>query len=107
MAIARGPSNKLETKLSVPSNASVLILTGHIALTSGRVLHSYISKRPQRQKYVQACACALLDCELLLLLKQKLFYPWVFIFPSFCPQDEEAPVNMILRGECLSKIDSE
>lgn len=69
---------KLETKLSVASMPVCLHLQDHIALTSGRVFHSYITKRPQKDKSV--CVCALLDFELLLLLNQNLFSPCVFIF---------------------------
>lgn len=47
----------------------------------------------------------LLDFELLLLLEQNLFYPWVFIFFfSLWSQDGEAPVNMVLRGDVWVKL---
>lgn len=50
----------------------------------------------------------LLDFKLLLPLEQNLFCPGVMIFSffflSFWFRDREAPVNMVLRGECLVKV---
>lgn len=97
---------KLETKLSVPSSDCVFTFIGPHTLTSGRVFHSYITKRPQnRQKRV--CVCVLLDFELLLLLKQNLFSPWVFIFFfSLFILKMRKPQLTLYLGVCLSKIDS-
>lgn len=74
---------KLETKLSVPSSTGVFTFIGPHSPDFWERVSQYVTKEPQKKKKV--CVCSrmrgykLLDFELLLLLEQNLFYPWVFI----------------------------
>lgn len=92
----------LETKLSVPSNASVFTLIGP---HSPDFWESISQLHHQQATKTKVCACYWIlsyrtpKIESLLPLGLHFFF-------SFHPQDEEAPVNKILRGECLSKTDS-
>lgn len=89
---------KLETELSVPSSASVFTFIGPHSPDCWESFTVTSLRGHKRKKIVRVCM--LLDFELLLLLEQNLFYPWVFIFFfSLWSQDGEAPVNMVLRGD--------